>query len=103
LTLQYPYQARPSKADFALWKDSIHRSLCVYRTDPSTQRVIIRSQLQPPGLVPLTSLIQSDYTDFIRAISGHIALSQKFNNLPHKFKAPIVITCPLPPLNTMVL
>jgi hypothetical protein len=41
MTLQFPYQAKPSKADFSLWKDSIHRCFCKYITPPGSTRAEI--------------------------------------------------------------
>jgi hypothetical protein len=85
-SLDFPFQARPSKADFVLWKDSVHRSLCVYRTNPHTQRAVVRSRLPPPGPILPSSSIHSDYHDILKAISGHDSLSQKFDHLPIQFK-----------------
>jgi hypothetical protein len=84
--LQFPYQKRPTQANFVVWKDSVHKSLCIYRLDPSNHRTIVRSHFPPSGTSHTGSISQSDYTDIIRAISGYTTLAQKFNNLPFKFK-----------------
>jgi ribonuclease HI len=84
--LEFPYQAKPSKSDFVLWKDSVHRSLCIYRNDISGWKAIVRSRFAPSGIPTYGDDPQSDYKDIVEAIAYHLNLKDKFNYLPSKFK-----------------
>jgi hypothetical protein len=39
--LQFPYQAKPSKADFSFWNDCIHQCFCKYVTPADSTRAEI--------------------------------------------------------------
>jgi hypothetical protein len=84
--LEFPYQAKPSESDFVLWKDSVHRSLCIYRNDITGRKAIVRSRFTPSGIPMYGGDPQCDYKDIVKAISAHPTLSDKFKYLPSKFK-----------------
>jgi hypothetical protein len=85
-TLQFPEQARPSQADFTLWKDCVHRSLCIYRPNHTTGGTLITTFLRPCPNNSDPSAHSSDYRDIIRSIATHDTLRDKFHNLPLIFK-----------------
>jgi hypothetical protein len=86
-SLHYPYQAKPSRADFSLWKDSIHRCFCKYVTPAGNTRAevhIVRSTIIPEPFSIKSSL--SDYHEIVQSLRYNSTLINKFNNLPRRFK-----------------
>jgi hypothetical protein len=86
-TLKFPYQAKPSKADFSLWKDCIHRCFCKYVTPEGSTRaeIHIAHRVTPPVHFNIET-VNSDYNDILQAIKNVSTLEAKFNNLPRRFK-----------------
>jgi hypothetical protein len=84
--LDFPAQSQPSPADFSLWKDSVHRSLCNYRYNEATGQTVVKSQLLPIIYTCDYMELQSDYRDILATISMHVSLASKFDNLPQRFK-----------------
>jgi hypothetical protein len=86
-TLQFPYQAKPSKADFSLWKDCIHQCFCKYITPEGKTRaeIHIAQRVISPQQFNIES-INSDYNDILQALQNIPTLDAKFNNLPCRFK-----------------
>jgi hypothetical protein len=85
--LQFPYQAKPSRADFSFWKDCIHQCFCKYVTpaDSTRAEIHIAHQIDHPIKFSVDSM-SGDYYDILLSIKDQCTLDNKFNNLPRKLK-----------------
>jgi hypothetical protein len=86
-SLQFPYQAKPSKADFSFWKDCLHRCFCKYITpaDSTRAEIHLAHRISHPTHFSMDPK-SGDYYDILRAIKGQRTLDDKFNNLPCRFR-----------------
>jgi hypothetical protein len=85
--LQFPYQGKPTRADFELWKDCVYRCFCKLCPHPYQDgQTLVRSIFGPTQRVNNNFSDKSDYIDIVHAISKHSSLSDKFAHLPPRFR-----------------
>jgi hypothetical protein len=85
--LQFPYQGKPNKTDFELWKDCVYKCFCVICPHPTEKgQIIVGSMMSPPQILNNNFADQLDYSDIVSAIVTQPDLIDKFNNLPPRFR-----------------